>query len=84
MFKFKSFDQLILPKLPQILDVYSVVALTFVAILEIDSEIIKLNECESEPESESAPANLNLNFLFPLLLADLDKKYGNESEFDKE
>ena len=27
MFKFKSFDQLIPPKLPQILDIYSVVAL---------------------------------------------------------
>ena len=27
LFKFKSFDQLILPKLPQILDIYSVVAL---------------------------------------------------------
>ena len=27
LFKFKSFDQLIPPKLPQILDIYSVVAL---------------------------------------------------------
>ena len=27
LFKFKSFDQLITPKLPQILDIYSVVAL---------------------------------------------------------
>ena len=27
LFKFKSFDQLISPKLPQILDIYSVVAL---------------------------------------------------------
>ena len=27
LFKLKSFDQLILPKLPQILDIYSVVAL---------------------------------------------------------
>ena len=27
LFKFKSFDQLVPPKLPQILDIYSVVAL---------------------------------------------------------
>ena len=52
----------------------------------VESKAAKFGE---KPQTMNCVTSLNSKpvpaaFLFPLFLADLDKKYKNESEFDKE
>ena len=48
--------------------------------MQINPKILKSTSCVTSSNSKPVP----VAFLFPLLLADIDKKYRDEREFDKE